>query len=112
MSSESWEEKRIHRGEVLSAWLVVLIEVVAILMILGMSDSNCCEPNHAKAVRTPSPVWSHVLVSQASTPHAWHAAQGDLAVGVPALVSRGEAGGNQPRNRRRLLARKVLEQSA
>jgi hypothetical protein len=36
MSRELWEEKRIHRGEVISAWLLVLIEVVVALMIFGV----------------------------------------------------------------------------
>jgi hypothetical protein len=36
MSRELWEEKRIHRGEVISAWLLVLIEVVVVLMIFGV----------------------------------------------------------------------------
>lgn len=114
MSSEPWEEKRIHRGEVISAWLVVLIELVVVLMIFGMSASNCCEPNHAKAIRTASPSWSHVFVPQASAPNTSHAAEGDLALGMPALVSQSDAGRIQPRLRRRssMLARKVLEQSA
>jgi hypothetical protein len=43
MSNDLWKEKRIHRGEVVSAWLVVLIEVVVVLLIFGISASSCCE---------------------------------------------------------------------
>ncbi len=74
MSSETWEEKRIRRGEVISAWAVVLIELVVALVILGMSTANCCVPNHAKAIRTVASGSSYVVLSQESAPHALYAA--------------------------------------
>jgi hypothetical protein len=64
MSRELWEEKRIHRGEVISAWLVVLIEVVVVLMMFGMSASICCEPNHSRAVHSASSWSSHEFASK------------------------------------------------
>ena len=53
MSSDLWKEKRIHRGEVVAAWLVVLIEVVIVLLIFGISASSCCEPN--QIIHTAAP---------------------------------------------------------
>lgn len=113
MSGESWEEKSIHRGDVISAWLVVLIELVVALAILGMSTVNCCVPNHAKAIRTATSGWSHVVVSQESAPHASYAADG-LTVNMLGPVSQRVEARRQPRDRRRLpmLSRKVLEQPA
>jgi hypothetical protein len=68
MSSELWEEKRIHRGEMVSAWLVVVIEVVVVLLIFGISASNCCEPNHARVIHTASSGSCHKFVPQESAP--------------------------------------------
>src|SRR5262245_3734868 len=66
MSSDLWNEKRIHRGEVISAWLVVLIEVVIVLLIFGISGPNCCDPSHARVNNTVSSGSSHELVPQES----------------------------------------------
>ena len=52
MSSELWKEKCIHEGEVISAWLVVLIEVVIVLLIFGIAASDCCEPTHPSIIHT------------------------------------------------------------
>jgi hypothetical protein len=74
MSSELWKEKRIRRGEVISAWAVVLIEVVVVLLIFGISASNCCGQDHARVIHTALSGSSHEFVPQESAPFASHAA--------------------------------------
>ena len=66
MSSELWKEKCIHEGEVISAWLVVLIEVVIVLLIFGIAASDCCEPTHPRIIHTAASGSSHDFMPKES----------------------------------------------
>jgi hypothetical protein len=59
MSSEFWKEKRVHSGDVISAWIVVLIEVVVVLVISGISSSISHEPKEVKVIHAASTLWLH-----------------------------------------------------
>ena len=52
-SEEPWREKCIRWQDLISAWLVVMIEVLVVLVVFGNADGPCQPGNHATEVAAP-----------------------------------------------------------
>ena len=47
IAKEPWEEKCIRRHDVLSAWVLVLIESAVVLVVFGLIATASCGPDQA-----------------------------------------------------------------
>jgi hypothetical protein len=47
IAKEGWEEKCIGRQDVLSAWVLVLIESAVVLVVFGLIATASCGPDEA-----------------------------------------------------------------
>ena len=47
IAKEGWEEKCIRRQDVLSAWVLVLIESTVVLVVFGLIATASCGPDQA-----------------------------------------------------------------
>ena len=77
VAKEPWEEKCIHRQDVVSAWVLVLIESAVVLVTFGLLASASCSPEHESPFEVRSEQVSHAWASSAPaedapTPAAWH----------------------------------------
>ena len=61
IAKEPWEEKCTGRNDLISAWCVVVIMLVVMLIALGMVRVPPCQPNVAMADRSASLGLSHTL---------------------------------------------------
>jgi hypothetical protein len=68
VAKEPWEEKCIGRQDVVSAWVLVLIESVAVLVIFGLLASVSCSPEHTSRFKASAEDSSYQLVSAADDP--------------------------------------------
>jgi hypothetical protein len=76
MSNELWKEKRVRPGDVISAWVVVLIEVVIVLLISGMSASHSRKPNDVEVTHAALTVSLRELGQRESAAYISHAPGG------------------------------------
>ena len=77
VAKELWEEKCIHRQDVVSAWVLVLIESAVVLVAFGVLASASCSPEHKSPFEVRSEPVSHAWASSApaedaSAPGAGH----------------------------------------
>ena len=63
VAKEPWEEKRIGRQDVISAWVLVLIESVAVLVTFGLLTSVSCSPEHTSPFGAGADDASYALVT-------------------------------------------------
>jgi hypothetical protein len=65
VAKEPWEEKCIHRQDLVSAWVLVLIESAVVLVTFGLVASVPCNPEHASPFETGSAQVPHIWASSA-----------------------------------------------
>jgi hypothetical protein len=66
IAKEGWEEKCIGRRDVLSAWVLVLIESAVVLVVFGLIATASCGPDEAMPFGTGAAQeqdGSHALLS-------------------------------------------------
>lgn len=76
VAKEPWEEKCIGRQDVVSAWVLVLIESVAVLVTFGLLTSVSCSPEHTSPFGAAAEDASYALVSSGAADEAPHPGAG------------------------------------
>jgi hypothetical protein len=70
VAKEPWEEKCIGRQDVVSAWVLVLIESVAALVIFGLLASVSCSTEPTSRFKASAEDSSYQLVSSGAADDA------------------------------------------
>jgi hypothetical protein len=76
VAKEPWEEKRIYREDVVSAWILVVVGLILALIVFGVAAARSCQPNHRASIGAGWASSSCALESQVSAEGGQRAFEG------------------------------------